>query len=113
MNNKELFDLLMTNQRIFVLFFSVLFGVLAQEAYYIQKKEGYKPKNVKSKTILALFVCTLIGGIFKRNSLMNDFYPYIMMLLAYCHKMAAQWIMNDGFNFLISFLTRNKQDKNG
>lgn len=84
-------EFLISQQRAFVFFFCVSFGVFAHESYQILKDEAYKIKNLMAKLVLALFVCTVIGSQVDNQKI----YPFAIMLLAFVHRPAADWLFNE------------------
>jgi hypothetical protein len=117
-NNKQnmkynLLDFLQGNGKFFVQFFCVAFGVIAQECYQILKHDKYKFKKVIPKLVLAWFVCLIFGAFIEQNNFLNNFYPILIMGLAFVHRRAADWIMNDFFQFVLKYLNNknNKKDE--
>lgn len=107
MNRTVLIDFLLANQKAFVFFFCVLFGVISQESYQMLKNEKSSIKKFLPKSVVALFVCLLVGGFLEGNEYLNKYYPYIIMLMAFLHRPASDWIMKDFFPFLSKQLIKN------
>ncbi len=107
MSNGLLIDFLQANQKAFVFFFCVLFGVISQESYQMLKNENSSIKKFLPKSVVALFVCLLAGGFMEGNPYLNKYYPYVIMLMAFLHRPASDWIMKDFFPFLSKQLTKN------
>lgn len=109
MNKYELTNFLIANQKGFVFFFSVLFGVVAQECYQMIKNEAVTFKKVLPKAIVAFFVCFLAGGFLAETDILKNYYPHAMMLMAFLHRPVADWIMNDFLPYLSkSIVSKNK-----
>jgi hypothetical protein len=106
----SLLDFLQGNGKYFVQIFCVAFGVIAQECYQILKQDKYEFKNVIPKLVLAWFVCLLFGAVIEQNKTLNQYYPFLIMALAFVHRRAADWIMNDFFQFILKYLN-NKNTK--
>ena len=98
--------------RLFLFIFCVLFGVIAQECYQTLKNDTYKFRKVLPKLTLAWFVCMIIGGLLNENPFFTKYYPFIIMLFAFIHRICADWIMTDFFplikEIIIRSLTKNK-----
>lgn len=113
MNKEELVSFLVTNQKGFVFFFSVLFGVVAQECYQLMKHRATTFKKVLPKAIVAFFVCFLAGGFFAEADIFKNYYPHAMMLLAFLHRPIADWIMKDFLPYISkSILNQKKGESN-
>lgn len=112
MSKKDLIEFLTTNQKMFVFFFCVLFGVIAQESYQILKNENRSTiKKFIPKSIVALFVCVLVSGFLQENKFLNKYYPFVIMGLAFLYRPASDWIMTDLLPFLSKQLIKNQKQK--
>ncbi len=112
MNKLTILNLLEPYGKFFVQFFCVLFGVIAQECYQVLKHDNYKFKKVLPKLVLAWFVCLIFGSFITENKILNKFYPIIIMALAFVHRKAADWLMNDFFQFALKYLNNKNTPKN-
>jgi hypothetical protein len=111
MNNVNLLDFLNSNGKVFVQIFCPVFGVVAQECYQILRDDRYKFKKILPKLVLAWFVCLIFGTVIGQNKFLNNFYPIIILALAFVHRRAADWLMNDFFQFILKYLnSKNKKD---
>lgn len=110
----NLLDFLQASGKFFLQFFCVLFGVVAQECYQILKHDNYKFKKVIPKLILAWFVCLIFGTVIEASKLLNQAYPILIMGLAFVHRRAADWLMNDFFQVILKYLNdiNSKKHKN-
>jgi len=111
MSKKDLIQLLIENQRIAIFFFCVLFGVVAQESYQILKNENTSFKKFLPKSIVALFVCMMVSGFLQENELLNKFYPFVIMAMAFLHRPASDWMMTDLLPFLSNQLVKGQKNK--
>lgn len=111
MSKKDLIEFLTANQKMFVFFFCVLFGVVAQESYQMLKNEGSTVKKFLPKSIVALFVCLLASGFLQENEFLNKYYPFVIMGLAFLYRPASDWIMTDLLPFLSKQLIKNQKPK--
>lgn len=104
MNKKDLFDLVASNKKFFVLVFCVIFGVISGESYKILKfPEQPKFKKILPKIIVALFVCALctpVIGYFK----LDGYYPYCMLGIAIMAMPILDWFIYTFFPTLLSTL---------
>lgn len=98
-------DFFLSNQKHFIFFFCVGFGVLANESYHILKEESYQIKNILYKFIVALFVCLTIGQFFK-NEL---YYPISIMILSFGYRPAIEFIIKDFLPFMLKKITNNNK----
>ena len=111
MSKKDLFQFLVANQKMFVFFFCVIFGVIAQESYQMLKNENSTIKKFLPKSVVALFVCLLANGFLQESAFLNKFYPWVIMALAFLHRPASDWIMTDLLPFLSKQLIKNQKTK--
>lgn len=112
MTNHTLFDFLNTYGKLFVQVFCPLFGVLAQECYQILKIENYKIRNILPKLVLAWFVCLIFSAFVADNKFLNSKYPYIIMLIAFCYRYAADFLVKDLFPFALKYLNSKNSQRN-
>lgn len=112
MSKQELIEFLMTNQKGFVFFFSVLFGVIAQECYQMIKNESMTFKKILPKAIVAIFVCFLAGGFLAETDILKNFYPHAMMLMAFLHRPLADWLMKEFLPYLSKSILKKGEPKN-
>lgn len=117
MTTRDLVDFLIANQRHFLLLFCVFFGVVAQESYQSLKRGRTEIKLFLPKVIVALFVCIIIAGIIEGTDY-ERYSAYIIMLFAFLHRSAANWIMKDllptalniAMTMINNFLKKSKDD---
>lgn len=113
MNKSEIMDILVTNQKGFVFFFSVLFGVVAQECYYVLKNDSMTFKKMLPKAIVAFFVCFLAGGFLAETNILKNYYPHAMMLMAFLHRPVADWLMSDFLPYISKQFLKKGDPNNG
>ena len=112
MDKSTLLTFLSDNGKIFVQFFCPIFGVLAQESYQALRDDNYKFKKVIPKLVLAWFVCLVFGSLITEDSFLNKYYPILIITLAFIHRRAADWLMNDFFNFFLKYInSKTKKDE--
>lgn len=111
MSKKDLFQFLVANQKMFVFFFCVIFGVIAQESYQMLKNEKSTIKKFLPKSVVALFVCLLASGFLQESEFLNKYHPWVIMALAFLHRPASDWIMTDLLPFLSKQLIKRKEDE--
>lgn len=113
MNRQQLIDILIANQKAFVFFFSVLFGVVAQECYQLIKNEAMTFKKILPKAIVAFFVCFLAGGFLAETDILKNYYPHAMMLMAFLHRPVADWLMNEFLPYISKSILKKGDPQNG
>lgn len=113
MNKHAFLELLIANQKGFVFFFSVLFGVVAQECYQLIKNESMTFKKVIPKAIVAFFVCFLAGGFLAETDILKNYYPHAMMLMAFLHRPASDWLMTELLPYLSRSILKKGESENG
>lgn len=106
MNKNALVIFLVENVKYFVQFFCVIFGVIAQESYQVLKKETYKFNKILFKLILAWFVCLISTPFIMEHEILKKYFPFVIMLLAFWHRPAGDFIMKDLFPMAASFIVK-------
>lgn len=114
MSKQYIIEILLSLQNGFVFCFSVLGGVLANEAYLIIKNPNHKKwNNILYKIILALFVCYISSLYYAYKGYDVRFHNGFIALCGFLHYQIGNYIIRDLFpmlgNTISQLITKGKK----